>query len=488
MIALWVGVITAAVATFLTMLVLFYWSLLRSLYPERLRTTEVTTLTTGDIWKLRLCRYRKGRTTGEPVLLIHGASSNQHNFTSPEGFSLVDYLVARGYDCWTIDLRGTRSSVAPFEQRRTDATLDGMLLHDLPAALRHIRRSTGYARIHLAGHSLGGMLIYAFVQAFGSEQIASVVTLGTPVGFDALNLRTPRVALFLVKHFPHLCGNLIRGTVPFNLLLRRSPPYFPTNIRNLHPKLHTGHFMALIEDPLPCVAHELAYWAGHKIWRMKRGKLDVAQGLKHMRVPIQAFFAPRDRLVPVAKAKEFFDALPTADKEMHVLSRENGCKEDYNHCDLAFGRYAAHEIYEHVALWLEQHRSAQRISQEELGTDGADFLAPLAPARRAEILSGQSYAHLSQGSLAGIDAPIPRAVEPMLDMQDEALDLMQLAVADMAPSPEPKAPRARKTTGRPAGGKASARRQPAGKTKPPASSGPARPRAAVKKGVKRAVA
>lgn len=280
----------------LSALVGFYYSLVNSLFVEKLRTTEVATITAGDIWKLRMCRYRKGRTTGEPVLLVHGAATNQHNFTVPEGESLVDYLVAKGYDCWTIDLRGTRTSQPPFERSRWDADLDGMLLYDVPAAINHIRQCTGYGQVHWVGHSLGGMLLYAYLSTFEDDHLACGVTLGSPPGFKGLNMRIPGIALLLVRFFPGLCGTFIRGNLPLNRLLRHAPRFFPANVRNLNPALNTGHLVNLIEDPLPRVARQLARWARDQQWLMDRGKVDVDAGLREITLPLQLFYGVRDRL------------------------------------------------------------------------------------------------------------------------------------------------------------------------------------------------
>src|SRR5688572_24201457 len=112
----------------LVLAAMLYWTWLQSLYPEKLSTDEVFTVTTSDLWKLRVCRYRRGRSLGEPILLVHGSGANHHNFTCPEGGSLIDYLVEKGYDCWAVDLRGCRSSQPPFGFHWTQAAMDDMLI------------------------------------------------------------------------------------------------------------------------------------------------------------------------------------------------------------------------------------------------------------------------------------------------------------------------------------------------------------------------
>jgi hypothetical protein len=53
--------------------------------------------------------------------------------------------------------------------------------HDLAAHVEQICEDTGYERIHVVGHSLGGLIARYFVQRLGGDQrVGSLVTLGTP--------------------------------------------------------------------------------------------------------------------------------------------------------------------------------------------------------------------------------------------------------------------------------------------------------------------
>ncbi len=388
MIALLIGV---AVFASVTALVLLYWRALALTFPEKLSTEEVYKLTTQDLWKIRVCRYRKGRTNGQPVLLVHGANVNQHTFTSPKGGNLVEYLVERGFDCWTVDLRGCRSSEAPFERHRNQITTDDLLNYDIPAAIRLVQQETGYAKIHYCGQSLGGMLLYAYVLKFGGDSIASGVTLGSPIGFDGVRVgRSPWMAR-LIKINPAFAGEVSRGLIPFALLFRSSPLAFPMNLRNIARGLNTGHFYNMLEDPLPGVLRDLITWIRTPGWRMDQGQIDVQEGLKTLDIPLFSIFAPLDPFVPVDKAQAFFDALPAEDKRILIASRALGCKRDYNHCDLAFGLEGPREIFGPIARWFESHSSREQMVQIAPPVS-TGYQAPLRASERASILSGDSYA------------------------------------------------------------------------------------------------
>lgn len=398
---------------------ILYWKVLKLTFPEKLGTDEVYMLSTEDLWKLRVCRYRKGRTNGQPVLLVHGANVNQHTFTTPKGSNLVEYLVERGFDCWTVDLRGCRSSEAPFERHRNQITVDDHLNYDIPAVIRLVQQETGYAKIHYCGQSLGGMLLYAYALKFGTANIASAVTLGSPVGFEGVKVRRAPWLVGLLTLVPSLTGEIARGLIPFALFFRTNPVAFPMNMRNIARGMNTGSFYNMLEDPLPGVLRDLVKWINTHGWRMDGGNLEMIEGLKTLDLPLFAIFAPLDPFVPLDKAKAFFEALPATDKRILIASRELGCKRDYNHCDLAFGLEGPREIFGPISRWFDTHSSREQITRIEPVTVSG-YQAPLRPSERADILSGGSFARVAtppapQPAPLRAEVPVPKTpsvVEP----------------------------------------------------------------------------
>lgn len=413
-----------------------YWATLTAMFPEQLRSQEVVWVPTKDLWELRMCRYRQGRTNGEPILFVHGANTNQHNFTLPEGACLVDYLAGKGYDCWTLDLRGCKSSRPPFERRHVDATMNDMLLHDIPAALNHIRKETGYGRVHYVGHSLGGMLLYAYALRFGTDHLASGTTLGTPVGFQHVRGRFGLVFLPLIRFFPELCGAAARGAVPFAMLFRTAFGVFPVNARNLHPKLDTPQVYNLVENPLPKVLRELSFFIRSKTWRMDGDRLNMDERLPELDLPLLAIFAQNDPLIPLDDAKAFVDRIAATDKKILICGKEHGCDADYGHCDLAFGRNGVKDICQPVHNWIAAHPVEERVRIVDHQEDTAppeDYVSPLDTIERASILAGASYAHITDGGSADVSLE----KEPQADLRDAAIADATPAIPTDAPPEAP---------------------------------------------------
>lgn len=101
---------------------------------------------------------------GTPILLVHGMIENRAIFTV-----LKRQLLRRGF-------------------RRVITINYSPLTNDIRAAARELSGEiealvalTGYERIHVVGHSLGGLIARYYVQRLGGdERVHTLVTLGTP--------------------------------------------------------------------------------------------------------------------------------------------------------------------------------------------------------------------------------------------------------------------------------------------------------------------
>lgn len=101
---------------------------------------------------------------GTPILLIHGMVDNRAIFTvlrrrlRRRGFGRV---LSLNYSPMTNDIRAAA--------------------RDLSGAVEELVARTGYERIHVVGHSLGGLIARYYVQRLGGDQrVHTLVTLGTP--------------------------------------------------------------------------------------------------------------------------------------------------------------------------------------------------------------------------------------------------------------------------------------------------------------------
>ncbi len=359
--------ILIAIVAALVVLALLYWSLLSSVCSGPERADEIHGVMTEDLWKIRLYRYKPAGGKGEPVLLCHGLFANHRNFTEPEGTSLVDVLTDRGYDCWVIDLRGCRSSLPPFGRNRTEPKMDDYLAGDLPAAVDYVRKATGYAKVHWIGHSMGGMLLYAYEEAYGNEKLASGATIGSPPGFQGVSVRRPGLLLHFASLFPGAAGWIMRGSAPFARTCPVHAKLMPTNWQNLNPSVCSCTMFNVLEAPIPQVAEKMGDALAYNtlILKDKDGKeVDVFGKLDDLETPLLVFYGAQDPFVSIDNGRAFFDKLPNKDKKLVILSEETGCVANYSHIDLVFGREAKTEVYDPIVDWIGGHPVKDRIDPE----------------------------------------------------------------------------------------------------------------------------
>ncbi len=111
---------------------------------------EVVNFRAGDGKQLNLIRVRGAHAPVKgPVMLVHGAGSRANIFRAPIPRTLVDTLVADGYDVWLENWRAS-IDVAPNEW-----TLDQAAVHDHPRAIETIVQKTGWNEVKAIVHCQG---------------------------------------------------------------------------------------------------------------------------------------------------------------------------------------------------------------------------------------------------------------------------------------------------------------------------------------------
>ena len=99
---------------------------------------------------------------GIPVVLVHGNLCNHSIWRE-----MMHHLRAQGHSVLAIDLEPI---LAPIDQHTAA----------LEQAVQSLRAHTGSRQVALLGHSMGGLVIRAWLRQYGNQHAAVVVTLGTP--------------------------------------------------------------------------------------------------------------------------------------------------------------------------------------------------------------------------------------------------------------------------------------------------------------------
>ena len=143
----------------------------RQKYQER-----VVPFTAGDGLPLNLINVRRTQSPDKgPVLLVHGAGVRANIFRAPVNASIVDALLAQGYDVW---LENWRASI-DFPPNLW--TLDQAALYDHPQAVKKVVAETGAKTIKAIIHCQGST-------SFTMSAVAGLIPEVTTIVSNAVSL------------------------------------------------------------------------------------------------------------------------------------------------------------------------------------------------------------------------------------------------------------------------------------------------------------
>jgi cholesterol oxidase len=141
----------------------------RQMRPLRAPAPEVHEVKTADGCAIRLTRYRGG--VKGPVILSHGLGVSSRIFSLDTiGTNLVEYLVARAFDVWLLDLRVS----IELEASKLQSNGDVVATQDYPAAVARVIEATGAGSVQMVAHCWGSTTFFLAMLA-GLKGVRSAV-------------------------------------------------------------------------------------------------------------------------------------------------------------------------------------------------------------------------------------------------------------------------------------------------------------------------
>lgn len=327
--------------------------------PEHCASVTPISVPTEDGAEIALHHHPN---SGPPVLVIHGISSNHRFWDLTPEHSLAETLRKAEFDPWLIDLRGHGNAIhtSDGERQRYGWTIDDYGRYDVAAAIQYIQTETGYSKVAIVGHSMGGMVASIYTAIHGDEHVAALVTVGSPV-------------VFPTGDFHSWLGKTISN-------LGKMPRSFGTPA--------VARFMAGWHDAIPVHGESILFNASNMSDHMQRtmlrqivsptsrgevkqlhqmliqgrlvsadGHTDYTASLANVDVPILAIGGAGDFIVPPIRVEPWSTVTGSEDVTVAMASEANGYVADYGHLDLVLGPAAPREILQPIALWLNEHRT-----------------------------------------------------------------------------------------------------------------------------------
>lgn len=367
-------VLTAALAGIAVALALWTWLMWR-LYGPRAPEPDPIPVKTRDGWTLAAFpRLAKTRRFEEPIILCHGLAANHRNLDFDPPWSLAQYLADAGFDCFSVDWRGTgRSRGRPPGRRWSDYSIDDHIREDGPAFLDAICAQTGARRAFWVGHSLGGLIGYAVAQGPHADKMAGLVTIGSPAYFTypAYMIHLLRLGHTLAWPFAlrqRLLSVMSAPWVGHVTLPLTDVVFNPLHIRPRVQRRISAQVLSSISRP---VLLQFEDWLRHDAFRTRDGGTDFRKGLADLRLPLLVTGGSRDRLAPPPAVTKAFEAAGSTDKTLMIFGTENGDALDYGHGDLIFGEGAPTEVFPRIQSWLESHATPVMSDQRAAGSSVA---------------------------------------------------------------------------------------------------------------------
>lgn len=320
---------------------------------------EVHRAKTADGWELSLTHYHPyGPAKGRPILLVHGISANERNMDL-EQVSMARWFAEHGRDAWTLSLRGTgeSDSIDEVKGRPGPIRFDDYWKSDLPAAIAYVQTRSNAEELDYAGHSMGGIVLYAYLSQ-GGRGIHAAATLGSPTRLDlgsSLETLIKGVGPMITEGWmipSHLGARLaapFQGVVddgPFQrifyvpgttdlevwrqLMVHGTAPVSGGTALQLMEMMQTGRFLSVDK------------------------KTDLKADMAKITTPVIVVAGRLDRIAAAPAVKDGYRALG-GPKQWLLVTEANGAHGEYGHMDLVVGKHAGDDVWRPILEFLDAH-------------------------------------------------------------------------------------------------------------------------------------
>ncbi len=344
------------------------------------KSAETLYFDTEDGWRLAVHHYtpKTVRNNGNrpPIILCHGLGYNSNFWILKEETSFAGYLAENGYDVWVLSLRGSGLSTKPglsivknimgirrgevrnisFRPSQLNWNIDDYVNYDIPAALDFITERTGKKQVVWIGHSLGGMIMYAYLTQNNDDKLASVVTIGSPIIEPRpLNLILQEILRNKRLFKAFLVVNTRTGAssiAPFHQFIITPDAVLLYNRDNIESETVTKVFRDVVEDiPLGVVEQVIEILRSGE-FKSFDGEINYTQMIDRIKVPILLCCGKADNLAPPESVRYAFHNVSSENKRFMQFGRADGHKNDYGHNDMILGKHAKQEIYPKILQWI----------------------------------------------------------------------------------------------------------------------------------------
>lgn len=367
---------------------------------------------TEDGWRLHLVRTQSGRgitlnsaareqpvpRRRYPVVLCPGlASSGAYTFDLAPAVSLADFLAERGWDVWTVELRGNGLSDKPRPLVRSRWwTVDDYIKKDVPALLAFVVRKTGCSKVHFLGHSMGGMIMTATLAEGGpaAQAMASGIAVASGCFLKGSGWQ---------KFVPVMPMSRLMWTVPAGGALRLYSRLAGTWLAlpivdemyvvkgNTDTRLTRALMARNFSDLSPGVVLQFSTaFSDNGICSADGRRFADAKRLGAVNTPVMFVAGDRDRMCPPEGCRRTLQLFGSKDKRFVMLGPDSGQRLHYGHFDPLIGQYVEEEVFPLIHEFFQTHDGpADSLALQQAPPPGR--AAPAGPADGLALAAQQPW-------------------------------------------------------------------------------------------------
>ena len=330
---------------------------------------------TEDGWRLGIRHIHPSQPDPSklPVVLCHGLGLNATFWTITDDH-LAQQLADRGYEVFLPDMRGSGASrkvgmvgrvnsvirqTPMLEIGDGDWTVDDEVRYDVPAILAFVRERTGRERVNWVGHSLGGMLMFAFLETSPEAwRVANFVGMGSTI----IQANYPQTRMLRANRgLRGLMRVISTGRIARPMMFARIPGlekvdrFYYTN-ENVDARTVGRFYGYTLENPGRNALAQLDPYLEFGRFLSADRSIDYTDRLGEVTTPVLLVAGDGDMMSDIPSTEMTHEAIASPDKTLMRFGRREGHAHDYGHCDLVWSRHAPREIFPSVIDWLDRRQ------------------------------------------------------------------------------------------------------------------------------------
>jgi len=339
---------------------------------------------TEDNWRLAINHYPAHNNgfihhNRAPVILCHGLGYNGLFWALDDNINLAKYLSKKGFDVWVLSLRGSGFSTKPgisviknitesrpgefknvsFKPSVLDWNIDDYIKYDIPAALKFVTEQTGKPKVTWIGHSLGGMIMYAYLGSNNPDLLRSVAAIGSPIIIP----QPPNQILSAFVNNRHLFKAFLivntrsgaTGIAPFRKFIVTPDEILFFNGNNVKDETVKKLLSYVVEDLPVGVVDQIIKMIQTGVFMSADGSINYTDQIKNIDLPMLLVCGKADNLAPPESVRRVYHDIKSKDKTFIMFGTSNGYKKDYGHNDLVLGTISEKEVYPKIYNWLKSN-------------------------------------------------------------------------------------------------------------------------------------